>query len=1017
MVTAQFAKKAYLAIILTVAALVFVKSTEAASGNTQVCSPGSSCSVGEFLYDDSYSPITTATCTITSRYPDETLFLDSVAMTSSTKNDGWYSKDFTAPATTGIYRTQVCCTPLGGDKLCLDKTFEVKTESTLTSGDVTSAVWDTTRSAHISSGSFGEALVNAVPSVNDVAGAVWGYSGRTLSTFGSLITDIWTNPTRTLSGFGTLVADVWANATRTLTGATLSSGSLATKSNVDSVASDVSSTKSDVTTVKSDVSTIKSDVSDLKTDISSLKSTSSTTNITNIQNTTNTTNNLLEQLINRPIIENELEESNVTTTELQTKLEKSDSLANQLLTSSGYVKSKTSLLKARWNSLGEDEITKSLGQLEAVVGKEDETSEANSIFGQLNWITGQWDLPISSKLYVQNKKIALSLKKVNSAQQLKVLSSDLDNFIKLVGTQSDSPKSNTLFGALKGQKELLSFLDRNYTDATTLLSDLTKNSKPQTDLVGQINSLSKQVATVNQLPKMNKTILAEAANTKMDQKQLKNKALSLRGVVQANRQLLAQGPNQPLSSLWLEEGSIVFKTLISNPSKSISQKIPLKYYLPKEVTKENITKTDEGLTVNYDMEKDQYFVSGNFTIDPGETKTLAVTVDDSAFYINDAEIATMRKQVEELSKPLNNTAYFAQGVTLKTDIDASLDKVDSLQKNNTTPEARIRSYREAQIEYKVAKEKLEKLKELATSAGSVGTLFGFVGGAQTLAVWGLIIIMTAGFVFLALYMRTLKTNELYLDQRNQKLTPIVDSFENYEETLNEEKPQPLLHPKKRFYLGKPVHLAVVIIAVCIIGGGSVYALGTLRQRQVRHEIAQTTPQGVLGSSNENIASDSSRLDQDSYREVTILVPDDSTVTIQSQPSINSPVLTSLKASKKAKEIKREDIWVKVALQDSEAKFIEGWVDGDFVEEVEKKQSLDSDEEQKPQGGLLENQKIVVINNTPTGFLRVRKTPEGEEITKISPGEQYNLVKETIGWVQIVLEDGTSGWVSKQYISF
>lgn len=924
MVTARSAI-AYLAIILTVAALVFAKNAGAASGNVQICQPGANCKIGEFLYNDSYSPITDATCNITSRYPDNTSFLSAVNMPVSAEGDGWYAYSFTAPSTLGLYRTTITCVT-GGETLTLDKSFEVQTAtSTLTTTDVAGAVWNSGRSSYTTSGSFGAALQNITPGASDVATSVWGYSGRTLT------------------GFGTLVTDIWANTTRTLTGTTLSSGSLATKD--------------DVTT---------------------------TTNITNV---TNTTNNLLEQLINRPAIEQIIEESSLTTTtELQSKLEKSEDNANQLLTSGTYIKSKANLIKGNSGN-----IARTVGQLEVVV---------DSMFGQIGWITEQWDLPIASKLQSQNQKIAASLKAVGStSSSLKNLLNNVDNFLKLVGTSNDTAKSNTLFGQLKARKELLSSLDQNYLQATELVADIGKNSRTQTDLVGQINTLSTQVVAINQLPKMNKTILS-LANTKMDQKQLKNKTLSLRGIVNANRQFLAQKPNEPLRSLWFEEGSIVFKTLISNPSKSISQKVPLKYYLPKEVTRENIVKTDAELTINYDTEKDQYFVSGNFTLDPGETKTLTVTVDDSTFRIDDVQIATIRKQAEELSKPLEHTAYFAQGVTLKTDINSSCDKMESLQKNATTPEAKIRGYREAMIEYKAAKEKLDKLKEITTNAGSVGTLFGFVGGAQALAVWGLIIIMAAGFVFLALYMRALRGSERYSTMN--KLSSFDDNFENYEEV----GVQPLKKPlKNRLHFPRPVKYLTVILISVLIGGSSIYALGNLRQGQVKHEAVQTTTQ-VLGSTKENKASDSAQLKLDSTKEINVLVPEDSTVAIFSQPSINSLVLTSLKASRKAKEISHQDIWVKVSLQDPNGKEIEGWVDGDFIEtetEVSKPNIVQS--------------ATVTVKNTPTGFLRVRKTPGGEEITMINPGEQYPLVKEQTGWVQIILEDGTSGWVSKQYVNF
>jgi len=70
---------------------------------------------------------------------------------------------------------------------------------------------------------------------------------------------------------------------------------------------------------------------------------------------------------------------------------------------------------------------------------------------------------------------------------------------------------------------------------------------------------------------------------------------------------------------------------------------------------------------------------------------------------------------------------------------------------------------------------------LVTQAGSTGALFGFVGGAQTLAVWGLIIIMVAGFAFLALYLRTImssgkgKTQKKDQTKSNQD-TPIPQGF-------------------------------------------------------------------------------------------------------------------------------------------------------------------------------------------------------------------------------------------------
>jgi len=56
---------------------------------------------------------------------------------------------------------------------------------------------------------------------NKLVNAIWNYTNRTLTDFGTLISDIWSYPNRTLTSFGTLALDtataVWSNTTRTLT--------------------------------------------------------------------------------------------------------------------------------------------------------------------------------------------------------------------------------------------------------------------------------------------------------------------------------------------------------------------------------------------------------------------------------------------------------------------------------------------------------------------------------------------------------------------------------------------------------------------------------------------------------------------------------------------------------------------------------------------------------------------------------------------------------------------------------
>lgn len=62
------------------------------------------------------------------------------------------------------------------------------------------------------------------------------------------------------------------------------------------------------------------------------------------------------------------------------------------------------------------------------------------------------------------------------------------------------------------------------------------------------------------------------------------------------------------------------------------------------------------------------------------------------------------------------------------------------------------------------------------------------------------------------------------------------------------------------------------------------------------------------------------------------------------------------------------------------------------------------------------QQKVVILQTPTGFLRVRSSASttGFEVGRVQPGQTYSLATESDGWYQIILNDGTKGWVSSDY---
>lgn len=864
------------ALICYLAAWIVPSTVRAASGNTQECEAGSACTVGEFLYNDSYAPITGATCTLTSKTPSGTAHLSSQSMTGN--SDGWYQYQFTSPTTSGTYRAQVCCTS-GSDYLCLDKSFEVVDSKSLNTTETASAVWDAAKSSYKGSGSFGESLQTAVSSTGDISKAVWGYSDKTLTGFGNLISDIWKNSTQATATPGTVIYEV--------------------------------------------------------------KQTNQV-----IQQTQQS----LEKLINKPVIESFIEEEGVDLTQ---KLDNSQKLLNSLITTTNYLK------------------------------KSDKVGTA--VLTDLGSLQKGWGFPSVDK--------AITAVKAGNQVGLQSALSNIQKDLQHVRDQAT---------ALDSQNSELGQILGSWTSANP--------SEKQTKLAIVNQNLTK-VATIKP---------AKVAKSKLHtDKELKNQALGMQGLIAANIKLLAKSPTRTSLHTWLEEGSVVFKTLATNPSSLVSQTVDLKYYLPPEVKKEHIIKVDEGLEVGLDSEKDQYYVSGKIELGPGASKTVSVTVD-SIFEIEQSEIDSLRKQAEQLAQVLNtNTAFFAQGVTLKSDIDASLDRAEILKDDGVTPESKIKAYRQAQVELNAAKGKIEKLKELVTQASSAGNFLGFVGGSQAIAVWGLIIIMAAGFVFLALYMRTLRAAEV-VTAKGTKTVAIESSPEEFHHSI-------LTH----LFHSLPWKLALVVL---VAGGVGVVGANYLRAEPVLSlqgrtlEPAAMVQTEVLGESSQqlsqaqqaspNVPSDSpasscgwTDLDaQTQGQEIIILASTESPVKVLSKPQADAPVVTTLSSALVVERVGEVGEWVliKAEFPVSSLSSNLGWVSQDAIVEPE---------EQAPAGAgpaAAELTKMVTVLNTPTGFLNVRSTPQGEALTQVLPEDVLEVVQEEGSWIQVKLQDGDLGWVAKRY---
>lgn len=142
-----------------------------------------------------------------------------------------------------------------------------------------------------------------------------------------------------------------------------------------------------------------------------------------------------------------------------------------------------------------------------------------------------------------------------------------------------------------------------------------------------------------------------------------------------------------------------------NASSDKSKDYPIKYYLPQELKPEDVL--DKGdLKLEYDTDKKAYFVSGNITLAPKETKTIKIDVKD-VWNVPKEDVDSLKKQIDENLSRVENTAYFENGKALKDDLMQKLEKILTEQENFSGDiSRRIESYRSHMDDLKAIKEKI-----------------------------------------------------------------------------------------------------------------------------------------------------------------------------------------------------------------------------------------------------------------------------------------------------------------------
>lgn len=739
----------------------------------QRCEPSSDCLIGEFVFEDDGNTPKTANdyCKITITNPSSTVIVSSVSM--ATSSDGWYYYSTSTLSLEGLYRTVICCATSTNER-CIDKSFVVGT-------------------------SFG-----------NLPQRIWEYIGSALDTAGNAITKVWSYATRSLTSrqIATSTEYIAGVSTSTLVAQVASQADITTLNGyVDEIEGYIGVPSSTSTsTLFGAIKDVRTKLDDLDNDliivdgiIDSIRASQVlgyTLELSDVGEVLET-ENYRAKLTILDYQSNPVNASSTPTIVLYNALRAIATSTTMTATSTGVYEFVYTVPSGAANGTWETVVSVRLAGGSADVTQNDywevEGAPAQVV---INSISDTTVPTISANVTISNEgsvsyeyqyeycvvntegnqcgggddiAYASASKNLNAGQDwttdLSLTVSDTGNYwFKVVvywGTEtSGAARTFTATEAaaptVGGAAVYVANLNDVYNKLLEIQRELGYHGQPTIDIgksaYQTLKAVSNSLKNIGGTKGYNLDQLYDVSSA--DLLYLKNKSLEMKALLEVNKILIDKAANKPIIETWFEWGSVILKMLVINPSDSQTQTVPFKTYLPRETKPEYII-DKEDLLIDFDEEAGLWYVHKDIKLGPGQSVTKKVEIKD-IWLIPQEEIDSLRKQFEDLIKPLEGTAYFAQAITLKSDADRLLDGI--LRKQNeykATPQDHILAFRENQESLKAANTNLEALKKLVTEESGAGRAIGGLFGVSTTMTWAIIIIVVVGIAMLMILLYTL----------------------------------------------------------------------------------------------------------------------------------------------------------------------------------------------------------------------------------------------------------------------
>jgi len=158
----------------------------------------------------------------------------------------------------------------------------------------------------------------------------------------------------------------------------------------------------------------------------------------------------------------------------------------------------------------------------------------------------------------------------------------------------------------------------------------------------------------------------------------------------------------------------LYINLIAVNGSEDAKQTPVKYYLPTELKPEDVVNSGD-LKINFDVDKSQYYVSGDFTLQPKESKTFKIEVKD-VWKIDPDSIDVIKEQLDKNLNSLKNSPSYDSALILR---NAMVDKLDYIVKRqeqfSTDVGRRIEEYRSNLETFNVIKQNALNLEYLQSA--------------------------------------------------------------------------------------------------------------------------------------------------------------------------------------------------------------------------------------------------------------------------------------------------------------